>query len=64
MSRITYFAVLPFSRDANGDFLAEASHVMNDVIIARAAHVLAVMIWIGGEAADQTAPKNGGEWRM
>jgi|HubBroStandDraft_6_1064221.scaffolds.fasta_scaffold348238_2 hypothetical protein len=25
MSRITYFAVLPFSRDADGDFLAEAA---------------------------------------
>jgi hypothetical protein len=25
MSRITYFAVLPLSRDADGDFLAEAA---------------------------------------
>lgn len=36
MPRVTYFAVLPFSRDADGDFLAEAAIEARDAEQARA----------------------------
>jgi hypothetical protein len=36
MPRLTYFAVLPFSRDADGDFLAEAAIEVRSAEQARA----------------------------
>ena len=36
MPKITYFAVLPFSRDADGDFLAQAAIDLRSAAEARA----------------------------
>jgi hypothetical protein len=36
MPKVTYFAVLPYSRDADGDFLAEAAIDVRSAAEARA----------------------------
>jgi|HubBroStandDraft_4_1064222.scaffolds.fasta_scaffold2176608_1 hypothetical protein len=63
MPRITYFAVLPFSRDAEGDFLAEAAIEVRSAEEARA--VASGMVGGDGKGAiafSKTGDPQIGEW--
>jgi len=61
MPKVTYFAVLPFSRDADGDFLAEAAI---DVRSAAEARATAARMGVAGEAVafSKTGDPQLGEW--
>jgi hypothetical protein len=61
MPKVTYFAVLPFSRDADGDFLAEAAI---DVRSAAEARATAARMGVAGGAVafSKTGDPQLGEW--
>ena len=62
MSRITYFTVLPFSRDANGDFLAEAAIDVRSAVGARATASRMAVADRGAVAFSKTGDPQLGEW--
>jgi hypothetical protein len=62
MSRITYFAVLPFSRDADGDFLAEAAVDVRSVAEAKATATRMAVGDRGAVAFSKTGDPQLGEW--
>jgi hypothetical protein len=62
MSRITYFAVLPFSRDANGDFLAEAAIDVRSAVEARATAASMAVADRGAVAFSKSGDPQLGEW--
>jgi hypothetical protein len=61
MPKVTYFAVLPFSRDADGDFFAEA---VIDVRSAAEARTTAARMGVAGGAVafSKTGDPQLGEW--
>ena len=62
MSKITYFAVLPFSRDADGDFLAEAAIDVRSAAEARATASRMGVADRGAVAFSKTGDPQLGEW--
>jgi len=62
MPRITYFAVLPFSRDADGDFLAEAAIEMRSAEQAKATAARMTAPEHGAIAFSKTGDPQLGEW--
>jgi hypothetical protein len=62
MSKITYFAVLPFSRDADGDFLAEAAIDVRSAAEARATASRMAVADRGAVAFCKTGDSQLGEW--
>ena len=62
MPRITYFVVLPFSRDADGNFLAEAALEMPSGDQARETAARMVAPERGAVAFSKTGDPTVGEW--
>ena len=62
MSRITYFAVLPFSRDADGDFLAEAAIDVRSAAVAKGTAARMAVAERGAVAFSKTGDPQLGEW--
>jgi hypothetical protein len=63
MPEITYFAVLPFSRTEDGDFLAEAAIEMRSADQARATASVTAGIERGAVAFSKTGDPQLGEWQ-
>jgi hypothetical protein len=62
MSRITYFAVLPFSRDTDGDFLAEAAIDVRSAAEAKGTAARMAVAERGAVAFSKTGDPQLGEW--
>ena len=63
MPEITYFAVLPFSRTEDGDFLAEAAIEMRSAEQARATASRMAGVERGAIAFSKTGDPQLGEWQ-
>jgi len=59
---LTYFAVLPFSRTEDGDFLAEAAIEVRSAVEARATAARMAGIGHGAVAFSKTGDPQLGEW--
>ena len=62
MPHLTYFAVIPFARDANGDFLAEAAIEVRSADEARSAASRMEGQGKGAIAFARTGDPQLGEW--
>jgi len=62
MPQVTYFAVLPFSRTTEGDFLAEAAIEMRSAAQAKATALLMEGEGKGAVAFSKTGDAQLGEW--
>jgi hypothetical protein len=63
MAEITYFAVLPFSRTVDGDFLAEAAIEVRSPQQAKATAALMAGTDRGAVAFSKTGDPQLGEWQ-
>jgi hypothetical protein len=62
MPKVTYFAVLPFSRDADGDFLAESAIDVRSAAEARTTAARMGVADRGAVAFSKTGDPQLGEW--